>query len=195
VKVAIIADAHGNLQAFEEALKHIRRESPDMVVAAGDMISWFPGGTAIWELLRAEKIHCLKGNNEEFLIFHSQASLSDPIRSSPQFMPVQYAASLFSTTDIKSMEKLSLTITVAGSRDDDLLVCHGSPFDTWKSISSRVDNSLESQFLRARERVIVAGHDHRPWHLRGVCIPYDRDGFISETIKADTWRRRAPWDG
>ena len=64
MRVAVIADAHGNLQAVEAALDAIQAENVDLVVAAGDMINPFPGSVAIWNLLHSENVPCLKGGRE-----------------------------------------------------------------------------------------------------------------------------------
>ena len=47
MKVAIIADAYGNLQAVEAVLEAIQRERVDLIVAAGDMINPLPGSASI----------------------------------------------------------------------------------------------------------------------------------------------------
>ena len=107
MKVAVISDAHGNLQGVEAVLEHMRQENPDIVIAAGDMVNPFPDLAAIWQLLHSEKIPYLKGNNEEYLVFHSQAADSDPLKLSPRFMPVRYSSSLFSQTDIKAEQPQS----------------------------------------------------------------------------------------
>lgn len=49
MRVAIIADAHGNYRALEAALNAIETEHVDMVVAAGDMINPFPGSSRVWQ--------------------------------------------------------------------------------------------------------------------------------------------------
>ena len=105
MRIAILADAHGNNRAVEAALSAIASERVDLIVAAGDMVNPFPGSPAVWDTMKSDHIAYLKGNQEEFLIFHARARRSDPLRSSPQYRPIQVAARSFSESDIALMDE------------------------------------------------------------------------------------------
>ena len=163
MRIAIIADAHGNIDALVAVLDSIDGRGVDAVIAAGDMVVPFPGSLEVWEILRSRGIPYLRGNQEEFVLFSHGADQDDPLRQSPRFMPLQYAASLFDASQVDAMAGLPLTWSTAPSDPRGLLACHASPFDPWRSISDAVDPSLEAQFRRVGESTIVAGHHHRLW--------------------------------
>ncbi len=163
MRIAIIADAHGNFAALEAVLESAVSHSVDAIIAAGDMVNPFPGSKLIWDKLRESSIEYLRGNQEEFLAFYEEATDDDPLRASPRFMPIQYAASLFTSDELREMGTPPLTRSVGEPDAGGLLVCHASPFDPWRSIASEVDHSLEAQFRRVRQSTIVAAHLHKPW--------------------------------
>ena len=144
MKIAVVADTHGNYHALDAALADIRSEKPDRIVAAGDMINSFPGSREVWNRLQAEDVLYVRGNNEQSILDYGHADAMDPIRVSPRFMPVQYTAESFSEPERASMEKLPLNVTLPGPDGDGVLICHASPFNVWKSLSDDVDENLEA---------------------------------------------------
>ena len=48
MRIAVIADVHGNLIALEAVLAHLQETMPDLVVNLGDLVSGFfdPRGSA-----------------------------------------------------------------------------------------------------------------------------------------------------
>jgi len=166
MKIAIIADAHGNRHGFEAVLEDIRQEGVDRIITAGDMVNPFPDSRDVWNRLREEGIPGVLGNNEEFILkFYDDAP--DPlIKESVRFMPVQYAARMFTPEDVAEMQSLPLNVTIPGPDGDDVLVCHASPFDVWKSISDPVDSKMAADLAQVTPKVIVAAHYHSPWKGR-----------------------------
>lgn len=163
MKIAIIADAHGNRHGFEAVLEDIRKEEVDRIITAGDMITPFPDSRNVWNRLREEGIPGVLGNNEEFILKFYGDKPDPLIKESVRFMPVQYAARLFTPEDVAEMHSLPLNMTVCGPEGDDVLVCHASPFDVWKSISDPIDSRMASDLARVTPKLIVAAHYHSPW--------------------------------
>ena len=65
MRIAVVADVHGNAPALRAVLAEIDRESVDAIVVAGDVV----GGPLVRESLdllsaRQEQIHWVKGNSE-----------------------------------------------------------------------------------------------------------------------------------
>jgi predicted phosphodiesterase len=50
MRIAVLADIHGNLPAFEAALAHSRRQAVDHLVIAGDLINGAPDSRLCWQL-------------------------------------------------------------------------------------------------------------------------------------------------
>ena len=76
------------------------------------------------------------GNNEDFILKYHGEEPNDLIKKSVRFMPVQYAAKLFTPTEVSEIRSLPLNRTVSGPNGNNILVCHASPRDIWKSIAT-----------------------------------------------------------
>lgn len=46
MKIAILADIHGNLPAFQAAIDHVQRQQADLTVIAGDIVIGAPDSLA-----------------------------------------------------------------------------------------------------------------------------------------------------
>jgi len=71
VKRAIISDIHGNLEAVQAVLDHIRSQGIQEVFCLGDIIGYGPNPCECLDLVMAHTSVCLLGN-------HDQGALFDP---------------------------------------------------------------------------------------------------------------------
>ena len=69
MRVAALADVHGNAVALEAALAELEREQPDLIVSCGDL-TWGPLPLETVTLLEPwrERILCVRGNSERELV-------------------------------------------------------------------------------------------------------------------------------
>lgn len=64
MRLAVISDIHGNLEAFEAVLSDIDRSDIDRIVSLGDNIGYGPDPEAVIRLLRRRSIPSVVGNHE-----------------------------------------------------------------------------------------------------------------------------------
>jgi hypothetical protein len=92
MKIAVLADIHGNLPALRTVAEHIDRWGADQVMVAGDIINRGPKPLQCLEVIeerrRSEGWMVIRGNHEEYVINHS---LPDAPRSGPRFEIYQTA--------------------------------------------------------------------------------------------------------
>ena len=69
MRVAALADVHGNAVALEAVLAELEREQPDLIVSCGDL-TWGPLPLETVTLLEPwrERILCVRGNSERELV-------------------------------------------------------------------------------------------------------------------------------
>ena len=69
MRVAALADVHGNAVALEAALAELEREQPDLIVSCGDL-TWGPLPLETVTLLEPwrERVLCVRGNSERELV-------------------------------------------------------------------------------------------------------------------------------
>ena len=62
MKIAVISDIHGNLEALTAALKDIEQKKPDTIVCLGDLVGYGPFPNEVVQLIRERKIMNIIGN-------------------------------------------------------------------------------------------------------------------------------------
>jgi predicted phosphodiesterase len=172
MRLALLADIHGNLPALEAALAEIETLQPDRVVVAGDIVDGGPDSAACWRRVKALGCPVIRGNHERY-VFDYGTPRGDPAWTSPQFAPLRYARSEFSETELAELAALPTHWT-----DPDLpglLVVHASLRGDNDSIFPYTpDALLEPMFpgIDPAIRLIVRGHNHacslREWGARRI---------------------------
>ena len=66
MKYAIIADIHGNIDAFQVALEDIRAQNATHVVCLGDVVGYNARPKECLQIVRDMGIPCVKGNHDEY---------------------------------------------------------------------------------------------------------------------------------
>lgn len=66
--IICFSDIHGNKEALKAILKEIEKIKPDEIIFLGDAVSKGPDSNECINLLKNEKITCLQGNNEYFIL-------------------------------------------------------------------------------------------------------------------------------
>ena len=68
MKIAIVSDVHGNLEAFTQVLADIQHNDIDTIISLGDNIGYGPDSEQVMALIRSLEIPALMGNHELALI-------------------------------------------------------------------------------------------------------------------------------
>ena len=71
MKLALISDIHGNLEALQAVLEDIRKQSITDIYCLGDVIGYGPNPRECLDLVRQRTKVCILGN-------HDQAAMFDP---------------------------------------------------------------------------------------------------------------------
>ncbi len=66
MKYAIIADIHGNIDAFEVALQDIKSQAISQIVCLGDVVGYNARPKECLRIVREMGIPCVKGNHDEY---------------------------------------------------------------------------------------------------------------------------------
>jgi predicted phosphodiesterase len=66
MKYAIIADIHGNLEAFQVVLEDIRVQRADQIVCLGDVVGYNANPKECLQIVRDLNLPCVKGNHDEY---------------------------------------------------------------------------------------------------------------------------------
>jgi hypothetical protein len=67
MRIAVIADIHGNIEALETVLDHVEKQSVDQIVVAGDIVIGSPHSLRCWEKVKSLQCSVVRGNHERYL--------------------------------------------------------------------------------------------------------------------------------
>jgi hypothetical protein len=166
--IAILADIHGNLPAFEAALEHVARQKVDQIVIAGDIIIGSPDSADCWQLARSLGCPIIRGNHERYAA-HSGTPFASPLWSTELFGPLQWALTQLSDEDRQVMGRLPLYLRLPDAPD--LFIVHASERGDHDTIESHTpEEAFREMFPSASERYIIRSHNHfgqvRLWNDR-----------------------------
>lgn len=166
MRLAVLADIHGNLPALEAVLDDLRDEPIDGFIVAGDMVAG-PNSDEVVERLRELKAWMIRGNNDNYLLKFASGSAPDWWYTAQQWA---FARWCFQQTDPATLEFLhslpeQRVLALPGTSA--MRIVHGSP----RNISELVDPEQELSRLdlaleMTSEPVLVFGHTHTPWQMR-----------------------------
>lgn len=158
MRIAVLADVHGNLPAFEAALKHVSGQKVDQIILAGDMINGSPDSKACWALALSLGCPILRGNHERYAA-HFGTSRASPLWSTELFAPLQWSVAQLSAEDRQCMEQLPLNLRLPEAPD--LFIVHASERDDHDTVESHTpEGTLGEMFPAATERYVIRAHNH-----------------------------------
>jgi predicted phosphodiesterase len=162
MRIAVIADIHGNAPALEAVLDDLARLAPDRVVNLGDCLSGplWPEETA--QMLMARDWITVRGNHDRVVA----AGNVPPGNRSDAF-----TRAALSDQSLDWLQRLPATARL----DGDILACHATPDDDNRYLSEEVEgrDARLSDEAEIMERLggetagtILFGHTHIPRVLR-----------------------------
>ncbi len=183
MRVALIADIHGNLPALEAALAEIATEAVDQIVCLGDVASFGPQPREVIARLRTLGCPVVMGN--------ADASVLDP--PSPESM--EGVSKIFAEMDVWThgllaeddhayLRSFQPTVSVDLGDGKSLLCYHGSPrsFDD-RILPETSRETLDGWFGDSNALLYAGGHTHLQMFVRhrsalvinpgSVGLPYD----------------------
>jgi predicted phosphodiesterase len=155
VRIAVLADVHGNLPALRAALAEIDNEPVDTIVVGGDVVAG-PLVRASLEMLqsRPEPMYFISGNSErEALAAYDGAPVADDA-------PGRAAAWSARALDAGWRRELgSWPISLVLDR---VMFCHGSPRRDDEILTRATpDEVLVEALTGVAEPLVVGGHTHQ----------------------------------
>ena len=167
-RVAVLSDIHGNVIALEAVRKAIKREKPDAVLVAGDLVmnGHDPSGTiGVLRELEAEGAIVIQGNTDVAVAdFDYSAAfpwLTDGVPDTIQ-VAAEWAHDTLDDESLAWLRRLpSERRLMAG--DSMFLVTHASPGSQTAGFDKDLDPSVTIERLsRTDARIICCGHTHFP---------------------------------
>ena len=155
MRLAVLADIHGNLGALEAVLEHVSKQNVDQIIVAGDVVNVFPGSKRCWDLVTSLGCLVLRGNHERYIYDYGTPE-AQPDWAAERFKLLAWMRQQFTAQDLETMRGLPLTHHLPG-----LLVTHATPRDEFESVlETTPPEVLREMFGGTAEPFIVRGHNH-----------------------------------
>lgn len=158
MRVALIADIHGNAIALERCLAEIRALDVDALYFIGDAVGYIPGEQACLDMLQREGAACQRGNHEEMLLAPTAAA-----EARDNIYQLGAVRARMSTDAMRAVASWPTRREVTLS-DRRVLLVHGSPADPLDGYVYP-DSDL-STFASLPYHAVLMAHTHRPFVAR-----------------------------
>jgi putative phosphoesterase len=167
-RVAVLSDVHGIATALEAVRKALKKERPDAVIVAGDLVMNGPDPAAAVDALRAmesDGATIVQGNTDVAVADFDYAA------AFPWFtdgVPDAHRAAAEWAHDELGDERLGWLRRLPSERritveDTMVLACHASPGSQTQGFDAQLDPSVVLERVsRTDARVICCGHTHLP---------------------------------
>ena len=152
MRLAIISDIHGNLEAFREVLADIDESGVDGVACLGDNIGYGPEPEEVVRLVRQRDIPCVMGNHELAAVDQKYHMMMNP----SAHKSLSITKELISRKTLRYIEGLKPSMVFHGS-----LCVHGCPPDSVTTyLFQPSDNQFRQIFLAMKSKICFVGHTH-----------------------------------
>ncbi|HSG86656.1 MAG TPA: metallophosphoesterase family protein [Candidatus Limnocylindrales bacterium] len=167
-RVAVLSDIHGNAVALEAVRKALKKEKPDAILVAGDLVMNGPEPAAALDAVReleAAGAIVIQGNTD---IAAADFDYAAAFPWFPEGPPPSFVAAAEWAHDQLDDERLAWLRRLPAERrlrieDTLLLVCHASPGSQTAGFDADLDATVVlERITRTDARIICCGHTHLP---------------------------------
>jgi predicted phosphodiesterase len=186
MRIAILADIHGNLPALEVVVKDLQRRQPDQVLVAGDLINRCPWSNEVLDLVAAAGWPALAGNHELVVQMLGAADCPAPLQDRERFADLWWTHGQLTPEHRTGLKRLPQQFDVACDGLPPIQVVHGVPGDPYVGFTpDMTDAQLAHHLVCSSAPIVVGAHTHRPLDRRvdrrrvlnpgSVGMPYNGD--------------------
>ncbi len=214
MKIAALADIHGNYQALITVLEHVESWKPDLVIVLGDIINRGPRSRdclhLIQEKLASPSWHAITGNHEQYVLRFENPEAP---KSGPEFETlriIHWTYQSLSSADIQSVKELPLEFETLLPGNQRLKAVHASMAGIRVGIYPSSSREEILNLIQPEMDLFLVGHTHQPLvktfsettiiNAGSIGLPFDGDtrpGYAQITRENNHWKGkiiRLPYD-
>jgi predicted phosphodiesterase len=152
MRIAVLSDIHGNLEALREVLADLDRRGVDRTVSLGDNVGYGPAPEAVVRILRERRIPSVQGNHEWALGRPEHLGWFNPTAREA----LVRTEALMTEASQEYCRSLPTSLVLEGCR-----FVHGFPPDDVTTYLFQVDQGEAERVLRGLdEETCFVGHTH-----------------------------------
>jgi putative phosphoesterase len=156
MRIAVLADIHGNVRALRAVMDDLKQVTPDRVLNLGDCVSGPLEAAETADVLISLAWTTVRGNHDRWLIERSVDQMGGSDRAA--------------ASELKNHHSAWLSTLDSTAEVEDLLLCHGTPDSDNTYLLETVEPNgqvriaTNAEILRrldgAHARIILCGHSH-----------------------------------
>ena len=196
MKIALLADIHGNLHALSAVLEHIQQQEVDAVLCLGDVAVFGPQPHEVVQALRALEPLAVQGNTDAWALDphpHTVHDVSTDVTNTIEL----WSAGRLTGEDREFLAGFTREVWLDLPGGRRLMACHGSP----RANTETLDPGLPPEQLNERldgvtAAVVSFAHTHNQglfYHRGQLLFNPGSVGmpFRADVLSGDQWY--APW--
>ncbi|MFW9823626.1 MAG: metallophosphoesterase family protein [Candidatus Thorarchaeota archaeon] len=171
MKIAVLADIHGNLPALNAVLAEIQIENVNQILVAGDILGG-PFPVEVISKLRDLKAKMIRGNFEEYLLrIYSNPSNSNWY-TSKQFAPTYWIYKRLNQQWLNFIGSLPKQKVISLNGTKDIFMVHSIyqpmlPSDSSGILITDKYNEVVGSYTKTLDQsVLIFAHNHVPWNQK-----------------------------
>lgn len=204
MKIAALADIHGNYQALITVLDHVERWKPDLVIALGDIINRGPRSRKCLHLIRGKEItdswQLIQGNHEQYVLNFDDP---DAPKAGPQYETlkiIHWTYQSLPPEDIQAVKEMPLAVDIQLPNNQVLKAVHASLGGIRVGIYPKTSPEEIMDLIDPGADLFLVGHTHQPLIQRvnetlvvnagSIGLPFDGDtraGYAQITFQNNKW--------
>jgi len=161
LKIAILADIHGNATALQTVLQQAKRKGVEQLYIAGDLMGYYFEPLKVLELLNSWSSFIVRGNHEDYL---EKARTNNVFlqECTKRYGPgLEIALEQLNDAQLDTLASLPhpLHTTIENLS---FLLCHGAPWNVDQYIYPDAESELFEKCAMGKYDFIILGHTHYP---------------------------------
>lgn len=156
MRIAVVADIHGNVRALRAVMDDLKQVAPDSVVNLGDCVSGPLEAAETADVLISLAWTTIRGNHDRWLLEKSADQMGSSDRAA--------------AAELKNHHSAWLSTLDATAEVEDLFLCHGTPDSDTTYLNEtvepdgRVRLATQAEIKRRLDgtsaRIVLCGHSH-----------------------------------
>jgi diadenosine tetraphosphatase ApaH/serine/threonine PP2A family protein phosphatase len=189
MRLAALADIHGNNLALQAVLEDIERQGGvDQVVVCGDLFVYCADPLGVLEWVQKQPILCLLGNTDRYLLEGRLFDLAEKEDWQKEILGCfPWTKEQIGSEGLRFLRGLPYCWQFSREGRGSILFVHGSPRSDEEGIYFRdPDEVKETALAGVEDDLVVCGHTHMPFiartaggrlilNLGSVGLPFDGD--------------------
>jgi predicted phosphodiesterase len=170
MRIAVISDIHGNMEALRQVFVDIEKSSVDAIVCLGDMVGYGPDPEAVVQWIMSRNIPTIMGNHELAVIDPAYLEWFNPAARKSILTIIPW----LSDESLEFISGLASSLTMHDGR-----FVHGFPPHSIITYLFQIDDKgLVDAFQQMEERLCFVGHTHKM-----LMVSYDGQDLIKAPLK------------